>query len=304
MTVVVKVGGARAVDPETALADVAALAANGESVVVVHGGSTAVDDLLADLGEEPEYVETPAGVAGRFTDERTMAAVEMALPGRVNTDLVAALQSVGVDAVGLSGVDGRLLTGDRKSAVKVRENGRTRIRRGDHAGTVEAVNDHLLETLIAGGYTPVVTVPVLADDADTDGDDDGDCDGEWTPANADTDRAAAAVAAALDATLVVLTDVDGVYADPDDPSTVVDEVDTPEAFAALRDAAESFMTRKVMAAETALSGGATAVHVAGAGADRPVRAALAGNGTTVLPAAVATDDEGEGEDTDGEVCRA
>ena len=300
MTVIVKVGGARAVDPETALADVAALVANGEDVVVVHGGSTAVDDLLADLGEEPEYVETPAGVAGRFTDERTMAAVEMALPGRVNTGLVAALQSVGVDAVGLSGVDGRLLTGGRKSAVKVRENGRTRIRRGDHAGTVEAVNDHLLETLIAGGYTPVVTVPVLADD--TDGGGDGDCDREWTPANADTDRAAAAVAAALDATLVVLTDVDGVYADPDDPSTVVDEVDTPEAFAALRDAAESFMARKVMAAETALSGGATAVHVAGAGADRPVRAALAGNGTTVLPAAVATDDEGE--DTDGEVCRA
>ncbi len=294
MTVVVKIGGARALDPAAALTDVAALTASGEDVVVVHGGSTAVDDLLADLGTEPEYVETPAGVAGRFTDERTMAVVEMALPGRVNTDLVAALQTAGVDAVGLSGADGRLLTGERKSAVKVHEDGRTRIRRGDHAGTVETVNSHLLETLLVGGYTPVVTVPVLASEGEGD-------TSEWRPVNADTDRAAGAIAAALDAELVVLTDVDGVYEDPGDPSTAIDEVSTPEGFDRLRDGAESFMRRKVMAAERALSEGATAVHVAGADAERPVRSALSGAGTTVLPGAV---DASGADGDDEEVCRA
>ena len=65
MTIVAKIGGARAVDPAGALADVAALVADGEDVIVVHGGSTAVDDTLEDLGETPEYVETPAGEIGR-----------------------------------------------------------------------------------------------------------------------------------------------------------------------------------------------------------------------------------------------
>jgi acetylglutamate/LysW-gamma-L-alpha-aminoadipate kinase len=137
MTIVVKIGGARAVEPEGALADIAHLTANGERVVVVHGGSTAVDELLADLGKEPEYVTTPGGVSGRFTDAETMDAFTMAMAGRVNTDLTTALQNEGVNALGLSGVDGGLLTGPRKSAVRVIEDGKKKIKRGDHSGKIE-----------------------------------------------------------------------------------------------------------------------------------------------------------------------
>ncbi len=132
MTVVVKIGGARAVNPEGALADIAEL---DEDCVVVHGGSTAVDDTLDAMGKAPEYVETPSGVVGRFTDEETMDVFKMALPGLVNTDLVTGLQNAGVNAVGLSGVDGGLLTGKRKSAVRVVEDGKKKIRRGDHSRT-------------------------------------------------------------------------------------------------------------------------------------------------------------------------
>jgi acetylglutamate/LysW-gamma-L-alpha-aminoadipate kinase len=99
MTVVVKIGGAKAVDPAGAVADVADLVARGEPVVVVHGGSTAVDDLLDRLGIEPTYVETPDGIVGRFTDETTMEAFTMAM-GRVNNDLVAAMRAAGVGARG------------------------------------------------------------------------------------------------------------------------------------------------------------------------------------------------------------
>src|SRR5699024_10237835 len=208
MTVVVKAGGARAVNPAEAIADVAALTEKGEDCIVVHGGSTAVDETLNELGEEPEYVETPRGVVGRFTDERTMEVFEMVLPGKLNTDLTAQLRTDGVDALGLSGVDGGLLTGPRKSAVKVVEDGKTKIRRGEHSGKIESVNDELLESLLADGYTPVVTVPMVADDG--------------TPVNADADRAAAAVAGALSATLVVLTDVPGVLDDPDDETTLIE----------------------------------------------------------------------------------
>jgi len=272
MTVVVKIGGARAVDPAGALADIAELT---EDFVVVHGGSTAVDDTLEAMGDEPEYVETPGGVVGRFTDAATMDAFKMALPGVVNTDLVTGLQNAGVDAVGLSGVDGGLLAGPRKSAVRVVEDGKKKIRRGDHSGTIERVNADLLETLLDAGYTPVASPPMLGDD-----------DGEWVAVNTDADRAAAAVAGALGATLVVLTDVEGVYADPEDPSTRIESVATPEAYERLTDAAEGFMTRKVMAATEALESGASEVVVASANADSPIRAALDGGGTHVLPEAI------------------
>ncbi|MFW5900431.1 MAG: acetylglutamate kinase, partial [Halodesulfurarchaeum sp.] len=91
MTVVVKIGGARAVTPEGALADIAALVEAGESVVVVHGGSTAVDETLERMGIEPEYVETPDGVVGRFTDAETMEVFKMVF-GKLNLDLVTQLQ--------------------------------------------------------------------------------------------------------------------------------------------------------------------------------------------------------------------
>jgi acetylglutamate/LysW-gamma-L-alpha-aminoadipate kinase len=284
MTVVVKIGGARAVEPEGALADVAHLTANGEDVVVVHGGSTAVDETLDELGEEPEYVETPGGVVGRFTDERTMEVFEMVMPGKLNTDLTASLQNEGVDAVGISGVDGSLLSGPRKSAVRVVEDGTKKIKRGDHSGKITDVNAGLLETLLSSGYTPVVTVPMLSE--------------EGTPVNADADRAAAAVAGALEADLVVLTDVAGIYEDPDDESTVIDEATTPEAFERVEDAAEGFMTKKVMAATEALEGGAASVTVADANLNDPIVGALDGQGTTITPGALADDGDADAEGDD------
>ncbi|RLM56750.1 acetylglutamate/acetylaminoadipate kinase [Halobellus sp. Atlit-31R] len=274
--VVVKVGGARAVDPAGAVEDVAALVADGRDVVVVHGGSTAVDDTLEELGEAPTYVETPGGVVGRFTDERTMEVFSMVMPGKLNTDLTVTLRSAGVDALGLSGVDGGLLTGPRKSAVRVVEDGKKKIKRGDHSGKITDVNAGLLTTLLDDGYTPVVTVPMLADDG--------------VAVNADADRAAAAVAGALEAELVVLTDVAGVYADPDDESTLVESVTTPEEFDALKDAAEGFMIKKVMAANEALDGGAVTVIVADANAAEPIRSALDGDGTRIDASAVASED--------------
>jgi acetylglutamate/LysW-gamma-L-alpha-aminoadipate kinase len=285
-TTVVKIGGARAVDPAGAIADIARLVDRGERVVVVHGGSTAVDDTLEALGEEPEYVETPSGVVGRFTDERTMEVFEMVLPGKLNTELVAALRGAGVDAVGLSGVDGGLLTGPRKSAVRVVENGKRKIRRGDHSGAVDAVNADLLTALLDAGHVPVATVPMVAADPIR-GDGTVGEDGAAQPVNADADRAAAAIAAALGARLVLLTDVAGVYADPDDPDTLIERVETPADFDRLEAAAEGFMRRKVMAIEEALDGGAAAAVVADANADAPVTDAVDGDGTHVLPEAVA-----------------
>ena len=284
MTVVIKVGGARAVDPAGALSDVASLA-DDQDVVVTHGGSTAVDETLERLGIDPEYVETPSGVVGRFTDEETIDVFKMVMPGLLNTDMVARLQSEGVDAVGLSGVDGKLLHGPRKSAVRVVEDGKRKIRRGDHSGSIREVNADLLQSLLADGYTPVVSPPMAGADEDEDG------NAAVTPVNTDADRSAATIAGALDATLVLLTDVSGIFADPDDESTLIESVETPAEWDDLEDAAEGFMSRKVMAIEEALTGGATRAIVASANAESPVQSALDGDGTHVTADALDTEDD-------------
>lgn len=272
MTIVVKIGGARAVNPEPAAADVATLVDQGEAVVIVHGGSTAVDDLLEELDREPEYVTTPDGVTGRFTDEDTMAVVTMAMAGTVNSTVTLALRTAGVDAVGLSGIDGGLLTGPRKSAVRVLEDGKKKIRRGDHAGRIESVNVDLLELLLGGGYTPAISLPMLADDG--------------VAVNSDADRAAAAVAGALGAELILLTDVSGIYADPDDPTTRIDRVEDAATLESVREAAEGFMTRKLMAAEEALEQGSPTVVIGDGTVNAPISTARDGDATIIEAAAL------------------
>jgi len=111
-------------------------------------------------------------------------------------------------------------------------------------------------------------------------------DGTVTPVNTDADRAAAAVAGGLDATLVLLTDVAGVYADPDDPDTLIASATTPAELEAVEAAAEGFMGKKVLAATEALADGADRVVVADANATDPIRSALDGAGTTITDSAL------------------
>jgi len=281
--VVVKIGGAKAVDPEGAVGDIAALVDDGRDVIVVHGGSTAVDETLERMGIEPTYVETPGGVTGRFTDEETIEVFEMVMAGKLNTELTTLFRNAGVDALGLSGVDGGLLTGPRKSAVRVLEDGKKKIKRGDHSGKITAVNTDLLDSLLSDGYTPVVSVPMLGENKD----------GSVTPVNADADRSAAAIAGALGGELVMLTDVTGIYADPDDPSTLIESATTPEELAAVKSAAEGFMTKKVMAATEALEGGSSTVYIGDANSDTPVSGALDGTGTTIQHSVLAADNTDE-----------
>jgi len=268
-TTVVKIGGTEGVERDAALDDVAGRVGDGEDLVVVHGGSGAVDELHGRLGVEPTYVESPSGMKGRFTDEETMELFKMAMAGKVNTTLVEELQGRGVDAVGLTGVDGRLLEGEHKDKVIAVEDGRKRVMRGDHSGRVEGVNDELLSLLTGAGYTPVVGVPMVSYDG--------------TAVNTDADRSAAAVAGALGARLVVLSDVPGLLRDPENDDTLVERVPYDGIEDAIDDHAEGKMKKKVYAAREALDAGARSVVVASANVDEPVTTALGGEGTTFEP---------------------
>lgn len=265
LPLVIKIGGSHGVDMAAVAADVATLVAQGRPVVLVHGTSAAADELARRVGLPVRQLVSPTGHVSRYTDPETLEIYVAAAAGQVNKRLVATLQGLGCQAVGLSGVDGRLLLAERKTAVRAVENGRQRIVRDDYTGRLVAANADLLRLLLAHGYTPVIAPLALGQEAER--------------LNVDGDRAAALIAAALGAeTLVILSNVPGLLAAfPDEHSLVrhvpVERLDEAEVLAAGR------MKRKILAAREALAGGVARVIIADARVANPVQNALAGAGT-------------------------
>jgi len=265
--IVVKLGGTEGVDFSAICQDAAALLNQGRRLVFVHGGSAEANTLGEALGKPPRFVTSPSGFTSRYTDRATLEIFAMSVNGKVNTLLVEQLQRLGINALGLSGVDGRLLLARRKDSIRVIENGKQKLLRDDYTGTIEQVNAPLLHSLLESGYLPVIA-PLAVSQA-----------GEAL--NVDADRAAAMVAAALPAeTLLLLTAVPGLMAKFPDESTLIRNLPLTRLSDAL-DAAQGRMKKKVLGAQEALEGGVTRVIIADGRIPAPISAALAGQGTII-----------------------
>lgn len=232
MLKVIKLGGNELDRPGWLDSWAARVAAAEGHVVVVHGGGRAITDLSARLGLPVEQRDglrvTTAGVA---------AAVEMALGGPVNRQVVAALRRAGVDALGLSGVDGGLLSAEPLDPAL------------GHVGRVVAVRSSLLESLLLAGLTPVVAP--MAPDASGDG----------PPLNVNADDAAAAIAGALGAAeLLLVSDVAAVRIG-DASRATLNLGEVPALVAA--GSVTGGMVTKIRAAAAALAAGTGAVRIGG-----------------------------------------
>jgi acetylglutamate kinase len=210
--VLVKYGGNAMIDEDRkhgVIADVCALKSLGAVPVIVHGGGPVISELLDEVG-----METPFVGGHRKTDRDAMGYVEMALSGKVNSEIVKLITCHGYRSVGISGKDGGLVTA-AKRIHEVREG--DRVRRSDlgQVGDVTSVDTHLLKTLLAAGYIPVIAPIGVGDDLED--------------YNINADMFAGHVAAAVDAAaFIVLTDVAGVFLNLDDPATLIPEF-TPHA---------------------------------------------------------------------------
>lgn len=268
MMLVIKIGGAHGLNLAAICADVAALVSQGERVVLVHGGSDETNHLSEQLGHPPRFITSPSGFTSRYTDRATLEIFAMVTAGKINTLLVEALQRQGVNALGLSGVDGRLLVAKRKEAVRAVEHGRVRVIHDDYTGTIQAVNVGLLHLLLEAGYTPVVAPLALSS--------------EGVALNVDADRAAAMIAGALRAdSLILLTNVPGLLRHFPDESTLIPRLERARLEESLG-FAEGRMKKKVLGASEALAQGVGRVILADGRVSTPVQRALAGQGTIVV----------------------
>ncbi len=203
-TIVVKYGGSAMIDhrlQESVIRDVALLKLVGFRPIIVHGGGKEITRWIEKLGLKTEFVD---GL--RVTDEDTMEVVEMVL-NKINKGLVSMMEKTGLRAVGVSGRDGTVLRADKKLA-DGKDIG--------FVGEIREVNASLLNTLLDNDFIPVIC-PVGSDD---------NCHSY----NINADDAACAIATKVRAAkLAFLSDIEGVYRDPSDSSSLISEMTVPEA---------------------------------------------------------------------------
>ncbi|MDF1513120.1 MAG: [LysW]-aminoadipate kinase [Anaerolineae bacterium] len=266
--IIVKVGGGEGLDIDLVVTDLAQLIKQGHQVVLVHGGSHETNIISEKLGHPPRFVTSLSGHSSRYTDRETLEIFLMVTAGKINKLLVEQLQQLGVNAVGLSGLDGRLLEGRRKSSLRIIENGKRKILRGEYSGVIENVNTPLLSTLLEAGYTPVIAPNAISYESEG--------------LNVDGDRAAAAIGAALHAdTLLILTNVPGLLRDVADESSLIPAIPQAQAEDYLDRYAEGRMKRKILGAVEAMSEGVGQVIIADGRVSQPVSKALNGQGTVI-----------------------
>jgi [amino group carrier protein]-L-2-aminoadipate 6-kinase len=266
---VVKIGGTNGVNFEAVCADVAEKVKNGTPMIVVHGGSGETNAVSEKLGHPPQFVTSPSGFSSRYTDRETLEIFAMVTTGKINTLIVERLQQLGVNAFGLSGVDGRLMEAHRKEAIRIIDpgTGRPRMLRDDYTGKIEKVNGALLQMLMDAGYTPVIAPLAIST--------------EGVAVNVDADRAAAMVAGAAHAdSLIILTAVPGLMRAFPDESTLIPHIDKTKVEASL-EFAEGRMKKKVLGASEALALGVRQVVFADGRIEHPLTGALAGKGTVI-----------------------
>ena len=233
--------------------------------VFVHGGGIEVTEIAVKLGKLQRFVVSPQGIRSRYTDRETADIYTMVMAGKLNKQTVLALQKYGVQAIGLSGLDGLLVRALRKKRLLVvDERGRKMAIDGGYTGTITAINSTLLHLLMDGGYVPVVS-PIAVSE-------------EFESLNVDGDRVAANIAGSLKADLLVLlTNVVGLLID----GKVVPKLSTLEIEEILSKIGPGMIT-KVHAAIEALNLGVKEVVISSGLIEKPISSVIEHQVGTVI----------------------
>ena len=260
---IIKVGGGNQINLEGVASDLATIE---EPFLVVLGANALRDQLGQSLGREKVQLTSVSGYSSVFSDADAVDLIMMAYSGLSNRRFVEMCQKAGVNAVGLTGLDGRLIQGRRNRGIKVRENGKTMIKR-DFSGKPAEVNADLLATLLDKGYRPVLSIPII--------------DEAGFAINSENDDIVAVLQGALNADKVIqLIEAPGFLEDKDDEASMLQVL--PASELKEREASvEGRMKRKMLALSRLFDAGAAEVIIADGRVAHPVLDALSGKGTSI-----------------------
>jgi acetylglutamate/LysW-gamma-L-alpha-aminoadipate kinase len=260
---ILKIGGGREINLSGIAGDLAALTG---PVIVVHGANAWRDQLASALGREKTVVTSSAGYSSVLSDEPAVELLMMAYAGLQNKRLVAAFQQKGINAVGLSGLDGRVIQARRNSGIRIKDGDKIRVLR-DLSGKPDAVNTGLLNLLLENGYTPVLTMPLIDENA--------------VAVNSENDDVVVLLHQTYLASVILqLIEAPGFLRDPEDPASLIASLH-PAGIAEWEARAKGRIKRKLHALGKLFTHGSPTVIIADGRREHPVRDALAGGGTVI-----------------------
>lgn len=259
----IKIGGGKEINLNGVISDLATLQ---EKFIIVHGANALRDELALKLGIQKKVVTSLSGYDSVFSDENTIDLAMMAYAGLKNKRIVELCQQKGINAVGLSGVDGKAIQGKRNSGIKVREGGKTLLLR-DFSGKPKAINKQLLDLLIENGYTPVLSVPLI--------------DENNFAINSENDDVIALLQSEFKADKIIsLIEAPGFLLDKNDPSSLLSKMSKAE-LEEMEQKVDGRMKRKILALKKLYEGGDTTVIISDGRTEHPIIDALNGKGTTI-----------------------
>ncbi len=236
-----------------------------EKIILVHGGGKEVTRISEALGKEQKFIVSPSGIKSRYTDKETVEIFTMVMSGKINKMIVSMLQKNGINAVGLSGIDGQIIQAERKKKlVVINEKGRKMAIDGGYTGKIKNVNVGLVKSILDQGYLPVISPIAISEEFDF--------------LNVDGDRAAAYVAGKMHSDKILfLTNVDGLLMN----DKLVKSLSLSEAKELLPKIGFG-MEKKILAATEALEMGVKQALIANGQKENPISAAIANGNCTVI----------------------
>ncbi len=236
-----------------------------EKIILVHGGGKEVTKISEALGKEQKFIVSPGGIKSRYTDKETVEIFTMVMSGKINKMIVRILQKNGINAVGLSGIDGKIIQAERKKKlIVINEKGRKMAIDGGYTGKIQDVNSSLVSVILDQGYVPVISPIALSEEFDF--------------LNVDGDRAAAYVAGKMHSDKILfLTNVDGLMMD----DKLVKKLSLSKAKEILPKIGFG-MEKKILAATEALELGVKEALVANGQKENPISSAIAHDNCTVI----------------------
>jgi acetylglutamate kinase len=247
--ILIKYGGHAMVDEkamDSTARDTVLLKYVGMKPIVVHGGGPEISRAMGKIGKEPKFIE---GL--RITDRETMDIVKMVLVGKINTEIVSRIGWHGGNGVGISGKDSKLIEAVKKAPHEVinSETGEKRMVDLGLVGEIKSINPDIVNVLTSNDYIPIISPIGVADNGET--------------LNLNADTVAGDMASEMDAEkLIILTDVPGILADPNDPESLIRKIKIDEIEELIKDGTiTEGMLPKTMTCIKAIEDGVSSAHI-------------------------------------------
>ena len=261
--IIVKIGGGAAINIKGIIEDMSGL---DDQFIIVHGANALRDKLAQDLGQPKQVLTSVKGYTSVYSDDKLLDVMMMAYAGLRNKRIVELCHQHGINAVGLSGLDGKIVQGRRNKGIRVYQGKKLKIVR-DFSGKPQTVNTPLLQLLLNNGYVPVLTVPII--------------DEQNAAINTENDDVVRVLQQALKADMVInLIGAPGFLENRDDETSLIENISVSE-LQAREQQVEGRMKRKMLAVRKLFEHGASKVIISDGRVAHPVTDAMAGKGTVI-----------------------